>query len=229
VQTQVTGLNDAGVIVGFWSSLNNASQVNDNFGLVDYRGHFSNANYRPGHPPARPSTSCWAETTKTSRWASSPTRWALATVTSTTSAAKGSPGCWIPNSPDASLTAAAINDRGDVAGVHTNPATGVSDGFLLSRHGRFTDLAVPNATSTMALGVNSRDEVVGVWTDAANDTHGFTWTPWDGFQSIDEPQGQGATTINGVNDKGRLVGFYTDAAGNVDGFLAAPVRTHHDR
>ena len=35
VQTQVTGLNNRGVTVGFWSSMNNANLVNDNFGFVD--------------------------------------------------------------------------------------------------------------------------------------------------------------------------------------------------
>jgi hypothetical protein len=52
--------------------------------------------------------------------------------------------------------------------------------------------------------------------------HGFTWTPWAGFTSIDDPHGLGTTTINGVNDRGQLVGFYVDAAGNTDGFLATP-------
>jgi uncharacterized membrane protein len=79
------------------------------------------------------------------------------------------------------------------------------------------------------LGVSNVGEVVGLWMDAAGNMHGFTWTRSDGFQSIDDLQGQGMTTINGVNDRGQLVGFYTDAAGNVDGFLATPVRNHHDR
>jgi hypothetical protein len=57
----------------------------------------------------------------------------------------------------ASLIAAAINDRGDMAGVYTN-GSGTTDGYLLS-HGQFTDLSVPGSTSTMALGVNNFDEV----------------------------------------------------------------------
>jgi hypothetical protein len=35
-----------------------------------------------------------------------------------------------PSDPGASLTAAAINDNGDVAGFYTSPATGNTDGFL---------------------------------------------------------------------------------------------------
>src|SRR5271165_6543106 len=127
-----------------------------------------------------------------------------------------------PNAPSASLTAAAINDEGHVAGVYTNPANGVTDGFLLTRHGQFTDLAVPGAASTMALGVNNRDEVAGVYADAAGNMHGFTWTARHGFSTVDDPNGMTTTTINGVNDFGQVVGFYVDSAGNTDGFLATP-------
>jgi uncharacterized membrane protein len=106
---------------------------------------------------------------------------------------------------------------------YTNPATGNTDGFLL-RHGHLTDLAVPGATATMALGVSNFDEVVGTYTDAAGNMHGFTWTPRHGFSTVDDPNGLGTTTINGVNDFGQLVGFYVDANGNTDGFLANPQR-----
>jgi len=75
----------------------------------------------------------------------------------------------------------------------------------------------------MALGVNGRDEVVGVYTVGSGNAavmHGFTWTPQHGFRTVDDPQGIGTTTINGVNDFGQLVGFYGN--GNTDGFLATP-------
>jgi hypothetical protein len=48
VQTQVTGLNNRGVTVGFWSSMNNANQVNDNHGFVDVNGHFRTADFPTG-------------------------------------------------------------------------------------------------------------------------------------------------------------------------------------
>ena len=115
-----------------------------------------------------------------------------------------------------------FNDRGHVAGVYTNPVTGNMDGFLL-RDGQFTDLAVPGASTTMALGVNNFDEVVGVYTPSGTSAlHGFTWTARHGFTTVDDPKGIGTTTINGVNDFGQLVGFYVDGKGNTDGFLATP-------
>ena len=92
-----------------------------------------------------------------------------------------------------------------------------------------TVLSVPGSSMTQALGINDNDEVVGVYQVGTNSnakTHGFTWTQWGGFQTVDDPHGIGATTINGVNDNGDLVGFYTDATGNTDGLLAM-AQQHH--
>jgi hypothetical protein len=132
-----------------------------------------------------------------------------------------------PNAPSSSLTAAAINSGGGIAGFYTNPANGNTDGFLESG-GAFIDLSVPGASSTMAFGVNDNGEVVGTYTAGSGSSaamHGFSWTLGGGFQSIDDPHGMGTTTINGVNDAGDLVGFYVDSAGHTDGMLAAPKAT----
>src|SRR5579863_10500425 len=45
VQTQVTGLNDRGVTVGFWSTMNNANMTNDNFGFYAAGGRFHTVNF----------------------------------------------------------------------------------------------------------------------------------------------------------------------------------------
>ena len=222
VQTQLTGLNNEGVQVGFWSDMNNANQVNDNHGFVDIRGHFQTADFPLQSPAAPPvdqllgindsdvAVGFYTDANGINHgyeYDANASRFAAVTD---------------PNAPDASLTAAAINDLGHVAGFYTNPATGNTDGFLLNRHGQFTELAVPGAASTSALGVNIRDEVVGVYSDAAGKMHGFTWTARHGFSTVDDPNGAGTTTINGVNDFGQLVGFYVDANGNTDGFRATP-------
>src|ERR1017187_6584063 len=186
VQTQVTGLNNRGVTVGFASSMNNASMVNDNHGFVDVNGHFRTTDY-PTHSPATP---------------------------------PADQNLGAKDNDDAG----AFNDEGDVAGFYTNSA-GTTDGFLKTHHGQFIDLAAPGAASTMALGVSSRGEVVGVYTvgsGAAAVMHGFTWTGQHGFRTVDDPHGIGTTTVNGVNDLGQLVGFYVDGNGNTDGFAATP-------
>jgi hypothetical protein len=84
-----------------------------------------------------------------------------------------------------------------VAGFYST-AGGATDGFLKTHHGQFIDLAAPGAASTMALGVNDRDEVVGVYTVGSGNgavMHGFTWTPQGGFHTVDDPHGVGTTTI----------------------------------
>jgi hypothetical protein len=123
-----------------------------------------------------------------------------------------------------SVTAAGINNRGDIAGFFTNPA-GVVQSFLQLHDGQTITFAAPGATSTTATGVNDEGEVVGVYTVGSGSTaalHGFTWTIKHGFQTIDDPNGVGTTTVNGVNDHGDLVGFYVDSAGNTDGMLVTP-------
>jgi hypothetical protein len=220
VQTQVTGLNNRGVTVGFFSNTNMGVGMDANFGWVNVNGHFRQADFPTGD-------------------SASPVTDQLLGVNDNDIAV----GFWVdgqgnnhgyeynintgrfssvvdPQNQGASLQATAINDRGDIAGNIG------SDGFLL-RHGHLTELAVPGASATMALGVNNFEEVVGTYmvgSGSSAQMHGFTWQPGRGFTSIDDPHGIGTTTINGVNDFGQLVGFYTDAAGNTDGFLATPQR-----
>jgi hypothetical protein len=123
-------------------------------------------------------------------------------------------------SGDTNVTASAINDEGDIAGFATN-SQNVVEAFLELANGHLVRLSFPGATATQAFGVNAGDEVVGTYTDTAG-MHGFVWTPGFGFQTVDDPDGANATAINGVNDHGELVGFYTDQAGNTDGLLATP-------
>jgi hypothetical protein len=223
LQTQVTGLNDQGVTVGFWSSMNNANMMNDNSGFWERNGKFHNANFPTGDGATPPvdqllgvnnggtAVGFWTDANGNNHgYEVNINNDRFSSVTD-------------PNLPSASLTAAAINNEGGIAGFYTN-AAGTTDGFL-KVGGKFTDLAVPGASSTMALGVNDHDEVVGTYTVGSGSSavmHGFTWTSRAGFQTVDDPHGMGTTTINGVNNAGDLVGFYVDSAGNTDGMLATP-------
>jgi hypothetical protein len=224
VQTQVTGLNNRGVTVGFWSNTNMGSG-DANFGWINIDGQFRQADFPTGDN-ASPVVDQLLGVNDEDVAVGFYTDGQGTNHGYEYNALTGQFRSVVdPRDPGLSLTAAAINDFGDVAGAYTT-AAGTTDGFLLTHHGRkFIDLAVPGASSTMALGVNIRDEVVGTYTDGSGSSatmHGFTWTPWAGFTTIDNPHGIGTTTINGVNDRGQLVGFYVDAAGNTDGFLAIP-------
>jgi len=225
-QTQVTGLNDRGVTVGFWSAQNTASMSNNNFGFYWQYGRFHSVNFPTGDnakPPVNQllgvNNSDIAVGFYTNGGGSNRGyEYNIRTRQFTRVLVPGAPGG--VNGP--SLTAAAINNNGDVAGFYNKTASQV-DGFLKLRSGRFITLAYPGASMTQATGVNDSDEVVGSYTTGSGNsavTHGFVWR--DGkFGAVNVPGGS-STTVNGINDENDLVGFYTDAKGNTDGFLALP-------
>jgi CHRD domain len=229
VQTQVTGLNDKGDTVGFWSSTDTASMVNDNFGFYRLRGHnFHSVQFPTGDnasPPVDQLLGINDHDIAVGFYTNGQGNNRGYTYNINT---RQFSRVLVPGYPTGTagptLTAAAINNNGDVAGFYTDK-NGNTDAFLAYHHGEFLTLDYPGASATQAFGVNDRDEVVGAYTDGTGSgatMHGFTWTPGGGFASVDDPHGIGATTINGVNDAGDLVGFYVDAAGNTDGFLATP-------
>ena len=228
VQTQVTGLNDRGVTVGFSSQMNNANQVNDNSGFYAAGGRFHTVNFPTGDNASPPvdqllgvndhdvAVGFYTNGQGSNRGYTYDIRTHQFSRVLVPGAPAGQAG--------PSLTAAGINNRGDVTGFYA-ASSSQTDAFLRLSYGRFLTLAVPGASMTQALGVNDRDEVVGVYTVGSGSnaqTHGFTWRPGYGFRTVDDPHGIGATTVNGVNDAGVLVGFYTDAAGNTDGMIAQP-------
>ena len=227
-QTQVTGLNDLGVTVGFWSTQNNASMVNNNFGFYRIYGHYYNVNFPTGNNASPQvdqllgvndhdiAVGFYTNAQGNNRGYT----YDIRTRSFTRVLVPGAPG----GEAGPSLTATAISNSGDVAGFYAKNSSQTA-AFLLLPGGQFITLAVPGASMTQAFGVNDRDEVVGAYTVGSGSnaaTHGFTWRPGSGFRTVDDPHGQGTTTINGVNDAGDLVGFYTDSAGNTDGMLAIP-------
>jgi hypothetical protein len=229
VQTQVTGLNDLGVTVGFWSSQNKANLMNNNFGFYSTGGNrFHSVNF-PTTNNASPQVDQLLGVNDrdiavgfyvNAQGSNRGYEYNIATGRFSRVVEPGAPG----GKAGPSLTAAAINNLGDVAGFYTTSG-GVTDGFLKTSGGQFTTLAFPGASMTQVFGVNDSDRVVGSYTVGTGSSammHGFTWKPGHGFTTVDDPNGVGTTIINGVNDSGDLVGFYTDAAGNTDGMLAQP-------
>ena len=233
-QTQVTGLNDNGVTVGFWSTMNTADGMNDNRAFVSSRGYFIDGDFPTDNPASPPVDQLLGVNdhniavgfyndgngdTHAYKFSVRHNQFMELTPAGVTGP-----------------TAAAINNRGDIAGFGTDATSDSSKGqvvgYLLRRNGGVIVLDVPGSSMTQALGINDSREVVGVYQTGTGDnamTHGFTWTPSGGFQTlVDDPSGLGATTINGLNDRGQLVGFYTDADGNTDGFLATPIGRHRD-
>jgi hypothetical protein len=231
-QTQVTGLNDIGYTVGFW-----ANKAGANFGWYKYKAKFHEVNF-PGVKNSSPqmdqllgindngiAVGFYANAvtptandrgfeynTKTHKF----TRILQPGVTTHN---------LNPNTP--SLTAAAINNHGTVAGFYTTTG-GITDGFVKRTNGMFVTLVYPGSdvTMTQAFGINDSGLVVGAYTTGSGSsaqTFGFTWMNGH-YTEVNDPHGIGSTIINGVNDRGELVGFYMDANdnNNTDGFLAKP-------
>ncbi len=79
------------------------------------------------------------------------------------------------------------------------------------------------STFTQALGVNNLGEIVGFYVDAITGVqHGYIDN--NGVFTSFDPPGSTSTTINGLNNRGDIVGFYTDPVSDtVIGFVGAPV------
>jgi probable HAF family extracellular repeat protein len=221
VQTQVTGINDFGVTVGFFSTQNGATPAADNnFGFVSEHGRFHKVDFPTGNNSKPPVNQLLGV---------NDTGWAVGFYTDSKGNAHGyayniNGGFFKPVTVHGatSLTAAAVNDSSTIAGFYTN-AKGATDGFVKWVNGRVVTLAVPGASATQATGINDRGEVVGMYTTGSGNnavTHGFTWQNGK-FTTINYPAAS-STTVNGVNNEGDIVGFYTDAAGNTDGFVGLP-------
>jgi hypothetical protein len=219
VQTQVTGLNDKGTTVGFFSTQNTASMANNNFGWYSIGGHFHEVNFPTGTPSTPPVDQLLGVNNHNVAVgfftnASGQARGYTYNINTKTFSRVTVPGA---SGLGPSLTAAAINNRGDVAGFYNKTSKQV-DAFL-KLGGSFITLAVPGADMTQAFGVNDSDWVVGTYT-VGTATHGFIWRPGLGFiANIDDPHGVGTTVLNGINDENDIVGFYTDGGGNVDGLV----------
>jgi len=102
-----------------------------------------------------------------------------------------------------------------------DPGLATSFGFL-DEGGTITTIDPFGSTFTQALGVNNLGEIVGFYVDGSGVQHGYI-DNGGVFTSFDPPD-SASTTINGLNDKGDIVGFYTNPkTDTVDGFVGTPV------
>jgi hypothetical protein len=120
----------------------------------------------------------------------------------------------------AQVGATGINDNGQVCGFLVTK-NGATAGFVRSANGGVvTRFTVPGTKFTQLLGVNNEGVAVGFFMDKKGMTHGLYYMPATGaWTAVDDPNGAGGTVVNGVNNKNQLVGFYTDGVGNTHGML----------
>jgi probable HAF family extracellular repeat protein len=218
-QTQVTGINNHNVTVGFW-----ADAQGDNFGFTDVNGVFTDVVDPHGLGKA----------------ANGMTTEQLLGVNDEEKAV----GFWTDGAGNnhgfvydvnrhsfsevdiagfASTTTTAINNNGDIAGFVVG-ASGNDVGFVKEGNHTVWLNGPRGAVSVQALGINNEREVVGSFTDGTGATHGFLYDQAkNSYTTINDPNGiqgpNGMTVANGINDKGQIVGFYLDQNGNTDGML----------
>lgn len=119
-----------------------------------------------------------------------------------------------------SVTVTAINNRGQVVG-YTAAGRDTVNGFLWES-GRFTEFSYPHATETKPLGIAANGEIVGTYSVASGNSHGFllrdlaTNPQW---KSFDEAHAHGLTVLSGIDARGDLVGYYRDKGSKTKGFF----------
>jgi hypothetical protein len=213
VQTQVTGINNQGVTVGFW-----ADAAGDNFGFVDNKGVLSDVIDPHGSKVDNGMTveqllGVNDKGVAVGFWTD----------------ANGNENGFTYNINTHSFTevdiqgfaftqTSAINNNGDIAGFVSNGGQSPDVSFI-KEGGTIDWLTGPKgAVSVQALGINNEDQVVGSYEKTVGGPmYGFIYDAHTNtYATVSD--GTGAMTVlNGINDKGQVVGFYLDKNGNTDG------------
>ena len=89
--------------------------------------------------------------------------------------------------------------------------------LLFAADYRFVKIDFPNATQTLANGINARGDIVGRYSDVEGVFHGFLLRKGV-FSTIDFP-GASLTAAFALNARGDIAGRFTDANGIDHGFL----------
>ena len=217
-QTQVTGLNDNGTTVGFFSDTNIGPPNDNNVGFFEQNGLFRrvvNLSTPAGGVPINQLLGVNNSGIAVGFYndAAGNSHGYTLNINTLTFSEFDVPGA-------TSTTTTAINNLGWIAG--TDVSGGVTKAFI-EKGGTFRLFAVPGAMSTSFFGLNDNGIAVGDYVDSLGETNGLVFnTVLDTFITLNDPHGILGTTLNGINDQGQIVGFYGDAVGNTDGLLAIP-------
>jgi probable HAF family extracellular repeat protein len=128
-----------------------------------------------------------------------------------------------------------INDSGTAVGFWTDN-NGHEHGFVVGIDARthqpskFIEVApksFPGAIATQVSDLNDRDEICGFWTDSSNNNHGFFGRIGERLATFNVDIGGAVATSTapfGCNNRGEIVGTFTDKQGGVHGFTYADGR-----
>ena len=220
VQTQATGINNAGLTTGFWSDTNVGNNMDANFAVLRVpAGH--NFTYVSAIDPLTGSAPRISQALGVNNHNVAAGFYIDANNISHGYTYSLSTAAYTPvNVSGITGAATGINDNGQVSGFF-GTRSGRVFGFVKNANGGVvTNFAVPGSKLTQLFGINNSGVAVGTYQDQANLLHGLYYTPANGvWTTVDAPSGTMGTVVNGINNMNQLVGFYTDAAGNVHGML----------
>ena len=122
-----------------------------------------------------------------------------------------------PHSIAQSITMPRMRDVASMPNHHSHPRQRLTNARPAMDDGSssftFTSIDVPGAIATIATGINARGHIVGIYSDAAGNSHGFLLRKGD-FFTLDVPgalvgvSGTLQTEANGINAKSDIVGDY---------------------
>ncbi len=216
-QSQATGINDAGVVVGFWSPTNQGTG-DSNYGYLRQADGFTYLSINfPVSAAAVVNQLLGIKGTHAVGFYSDAT---------------GSSHGYVYNIQTGkfrlvkiqgavSSAVTGLNVNNVICGFYTG-TNGVTYGFTQNLQTGLTQVfSVPGAITTQLLGINDNGDAVGFYQLTANDiTHGLIYhLSTLAFQTIDAPLGVNGTVLNGINNNKQAVGFFSDPNSNVDGLL----------
>ena len=217
VQTEVTGVDNAGDLVGWFVAKNGA-----NLGFIKRRGVFTTIAAPGGKGAKHPVTRLLGIDNK---------GFAVGFFND----AKGVPHAFeiqintrrfinlvLPVKTDG-VVATSVDDRGDIGGFFI---VGKSTFGFFVRKRLLTILNLGGKATTKVLGVNNDATLVGSFVDAAGRTHGFVFMWRDRkVRQIDVPGSVGLTVVSDINNRAQIDGFFRDKAGHIVGFIARLIRS----
>jgi uncharacterized membrane protein len=123
----------------------------------------------------------------------------------------------IPHSAAQSITMPRMSDMASMQDHHNHPKQRQIEARPFTDDDAptfaFTSIDVPGATGTLATGINAIGDIVGIYYDAAGNSHGFLLRSSE-FFTVDAPgslvgvSGTLQTEANGINNAGDIVGDY---------------------
>lgn len=172
-QTQVIGINNAGITVGFYADSNGATTPNF-FGFVDQSGTFTQVK-DPNTPATGPTNNQLLGVNNGDIAAGFYTDGAgnnhgyLYDI-----GAKSFTELTLPAADNAtSVTATGVDDAGVIVGFFFNGTA--TQGFIDS-NGTFANFEANGSINTMILGINNSGQAVGVYQDGGGFNHGFVYS-----------------------------------------------------